>query len=203
MADLNETLKGQVIDSTSGLPLVGATIMLDNTPIGVTDNQGNFNINTLVEGQSLIVSYVGYTSAEYPIDQVNSLAQIALDPSGAASLLPAVTVTPTSQQLVTASAQPAVWLPLAIAGGAIALLSMKKKKVGAIDTKTILIGGGVALAAYLIFSKISTPAPAPVVPVYNPAYLQSAAVNAGNPVAQDITAGAGAASSLITAISML
>ena len=51
----------------SGLPLPGATVVVENTNRGVTtDFDGNFSINAQ-NGEVLIVSYVGYKTAESPL----------------------------------------------------------------------------------------------------------------------------------------
>jgi len=53
------SVNGTVTDE-SGLPLPGATIIVENSNRGVTtDFDGNFTINTQA-GEVLIVSYVGY-----------------------------------------------------------------------------------------------------------------------------------------------
>jgi hypothetical protein len=178
-------LSGTVVDSQTGAALAGATLTLDGTPIGVTDSNGHFDFTTASEGQSLTISYVGYNNNEYPVDMLSSLSQIPMTLSSAATNLAPVTVTPSS---VAVTNKPAAWLPLVLAGGVLVLLGSgkKKKSVGKVDTSTILLAGGAAVALYFI----TRPAPvavAPPVPVYSAAYLQS---NAGNPVAQDISAGA-------------
>jgi len=55
-----KTVKGNVTDDL-GVPLPGATILIENTTQGVTsDFDGNFSINAS-EGDTLIISYVGYS----------------------------------------------------------------------------------------------------------------------------------------------
>ena len=53
-----------VVKDASGEPLIGATVMIKGTSIGVsTDADGAFSINT-EPGNTLVVSYVGYTTRE-------------------------------------------------------------------------------------------------------------------------------------------
>lgn len=69
-----------------------------------------------------------------------------------------------------------------------------------IDTTTLLLIGAAAVGVYLL-TRPTTPTPVYSSAVYNP-YATPAltAANAGNPVAQDVTAGASALSSLSSLI---
>jgi hypothetical protein len=197
-------IQNTVVDANSGAPLAGATIALDGSPIGVTDSNGRFAIDTAASGTTVTVSYVGYTSESYPVDIMPDLAQIQLSVSSVASALPAVTVTPSGNFVSPAAVtnKPAAWLPLVLAGGALFVFSGggKKKKVAGVDTNTILLVGSAAVAMYFFTRPSSVPAYAAPVPAYNPAYLQSIS-NQGNQTAQDISAGGQAASNILTAIS--
>ena len=54
------SIKGTVVD-TEGEPLIGATVQVEGTSVGVsTDIDGNFVIRAAA-GQTLLVSYVGYS----------------------------------------------------------------------------------------------------------------------------------------------
>jgi TonB-linked SusC/RagA family outer membrane protein len=54
-------LTGSVVDETSGLPLIGVTIMIEGTTQGtVTDGNGNFNLTLPSTNNVLKVSYLGY-----------------------------------------------------------------------------------------------------------------------------------------------
>lgn len=56
---------GRVFDKASKEPLIGATVMVDGSTIGtVTDLEGNFVLPVQPMGQTLIISYVGYQSAQ-------------------------------------------------------------------------------------------------------------------------------------------
>jgi TonB-dependent SusC/RagA subfamily outer membrane receptor len=71
---------GTVTDE-SGLPLPGATILVENTNRGVTsDFDGNFSISAS-NGEVLIVSYVGYQSSQITVEP-NANYSISLAPQG-------------------------------------------------------------------------------------------------------------------------
>lgn len=58
------TCKGSVFDKTSKMPLIGVSIMINNTHkvVGRTDENGKFSI-TIPEATKLIFTYVNYTDA--------------------------------------------------------------------------------------------------------------------------------------------
>jgi len=61
-----KTITGIVTDE-SGLPLPGATIVVENTTRGVsTDFDGNYAIDA-AENEVLIISYVGYTDQKITV----------------------------------------------------------------------------------------------------------------------------------------
>ena len=61
-----KTVSGNVTDA-DGLPLPGATVLIENTSRGVaTDFDGNFSIKA-TSGEILVISYVGYTDIKIPI----------------------------------------------------------------------------------------------------------------------------------------
>lgn len=60
-------IKGQVIDSLTGKPLAYVNIWLKGATIGTsTDDQGYFEMDKNSENDTLIVSYLGYNSLEFP-----------------------------------------------------------------------------------------------------------------------------------------
>ncbi len=63
-SDASEEIKGVVVDSRTGKPLVGATVIIDGTDDGaITDARGRFTLKSyddLFENTMLIVSYLGY-----------------------------------------------------------------------------------------------------------------------------------------------
>lgn len=59
---------GKVTDSNTGEPLIGATIMVKGTTIGVTTSiEGTYTINVPDNSATLVFSYVGYTTQEIPV----------------------------------------------------------------------------------------------------------------------------------------
>ncbi|MEM9142080.1 MAG: TonB-dependent receptor [Bacteroidota bacterium] len=68
---LSQTVKGKVIDSETGAPLVGATVQLiSDFSIGsITDGQGYFTLNEVPVGrQSLVCQFLGYE--DYIVSEV-------------------------------------------------------------------------------------------------------------------------------------
>ena len=54
-------IKGQVKDASSGAPLIGVNISVQNTPFGtLTDGLGNYILNLKAGKYSITFSYVGY-----------------------------------------------------------------------------------------------------------------------------------------------
>lgn len=83
-----KTVTGNVTDE-NGLPLPGATIVIENTINGVTsDFDGNYSI-TASEGETLIFSYVGYSNSKIIIGAADNY-DISLQPD---NLLEEVVVT--------------------------------------------------------------------------------------------------------------
>jgi hypothetical protein len=66
-----KSVLGTILDETGG-PLPGATVLVDGTNRGVpTDFDGNFSIQVW-EGETLIVSYVGYADQSIPVGSQDS-----------------------------------------------------------------------------------------------------------------------------------
>ncbi|WP_090224660.1 SusC/RagA family TonB-linked outer membrane protein [Lutibacter maritimus] len=60
----NYEVKGNVVD-TNGSPLPGVTIVVKNTTKGAsTDFDGNFTISNIEKGETLVFSYIGFTTKE-------------------------------------------------------------------------------------------------------------------------------------------
>ncbi|MCY3998563.1 MAG: carboxypeptidase-like regulatory domain-containing protein, partial [Flavobacteriaceae bacterium] len=65
------TVTGTVTDS-DGIPLPGASVVVLETNIGVaTDIDGNFSVEALV-GQTLSISYIGFTTQEVVVGQASN-----------------------------------------------------------------------------------------------------------------------------------
>lgn len=76
----DKTVKGSVIDAESLEPLVGATVQVEGTSIGVITNvDGSFSLSIPDEAQRLNVSYIGFMSQVIPIGN-QSIFEIALQP---------------------------------------------------------------------------------------------------------------------------
>lgn len=108
---VNATVTGQIIDSGSGEPLIGATVTIKGTTNGdVTDANGEFS---LITGQilpfTLVISYVGYNKKEVEIN--DSKVEIKLDPD--TNQLEDVVI---SSRRRTESAQE-VPIPISVIGG--------------------------------------------------------------------------------------
>lgn len=74
-ANRNEYLQasvkiGGIIVDEAGIPIIGANIIEKGTVNGtVTDAEGNFSLDVKDSNAVLVVSYIGYKTAEYPIEQ--------------------------------------------------------------------------------------------------------------------------------------
>ena len=66
-----KSISGTILDETGG-PLPGATVLVEGTNRGVTtDFDGNFSIQAS-EGETLVVSYVGYADQSIPVGSQDS-----------------------------------------------------------------------------------------------------------------------------------
>ena len=58
------TIKGTVVDET-GESVIGATVMVKGTTNGVTTNlDGNYTLNDVPDGATILISYIGYQTVE-------------------------------------------------------------------------------------------------------------------------------------------
>ncbi len=73
-----KTISGTVLSSTDNEPLIGATIQVEGAQGGtITDFEGNFKIEAN-EGQTLVVSYIGYVTKKVKVGGASQL-NITLD----------------------------------------------------------------------------------------------------------------------------
>ena len=73
-----KTISGTVVSSTDNEPLIGATVQLEGVWGGtITDFEGNFKIEAN-EGQTLVVSYIGYITKKVKVGGA-SVLNITLD----------------------------------------------------------------------------------------------------------------------------
>lgn len=76
-AQANTALHGYVQDAQTGEKLIGATVKLINKPIGMSTNRYGFFSLSVITGDSVIVSYVGYQSERIRV-QTDSAEPIAI-----------------------------------------------------------------------------------------------------------------------------
>lgn len=70
-----KTVTGTVSDN-NGVPLPGATVIIENTTQGVSTNfDGNFEIS-VTEGDVLVVSYIGYKTTRVQVGQQNNYSVV-------------------------------------------------------------------------------------------------------------------------------
>lgn len=75
----NRTLRGTVSDA-SRLPLVGASVLIKGTTVGsLTGNDGSFTVEVGPSNDSLLVSYIGYTSQAVSIAGKSSVSITLLE----------------------------------------------------------------------------------------------------------------------------
>jgi len=75
----NYEVKGTVVDS-NGMPLPGVSLVVKNTTKGVsTDFDGNFSIPEIQKGETLVFSYVGFSTKEIVINDANLLTVTLAD----------------------------------------------------------------------------------------------------------------------------
>ncbi len=68
-----KVVTGKVVSATDGEELIGATVQVQGTQTGtVTDFEGNFKINAN-EGQTLVVSYVGFLSKQVKVGAASQM----------------------------------------------------------------------------------------------------------------------------------
>ncbi|OFX87178.1 MAG: TonB-dependent receptor [Bacteroidetes bacterium GWF2_33_16] len=81
--NINQTVRGSIIDIDNKLPLIGATVIIEGTnPIigTTTDVEGNFRLESIPIGRiTLQLSYMGYESKTIPNIIVNSGKEVVLD----------------------------------------------------------------------------------------------------------------------------
>lgn len=83
-------IKGVVYDET-GEPMIGATVQVEGTTVGVsTDLDGNFEIK-VADGQTLVISYIGYTTQKIAVDS-KTPAHLRIDMAENAAVLEDVVV---------------------------------------------------------------------------------------------------------------
>lgn len=79
-AQLTQTVRGQVVDMETKVPLIGATVVLTGGSTGTTtDISGNFSLNNVALGRiSLQFSYLGYEPLQLSELQLTSGKELVL-----------------------------------------------------------------------------------------------------------------------------
>jgi len=73
-------VKGVIIDKSTDFPIIGATVLIKDTSIGITtDFDGNFILPNVPDGATLVFSYLGFVSQELVVN--NNDISIYLEPS--------------------------------------------------------------------------------------------------------------------------
>lgn len=76
-----QTVDGRVVDQTTEEPLHGATILEAGTTNGTsTDSAGEFSLSLVSGDATIVISFVGYRSAEYTLSGFDETLMIGLDP---------------------------------------------------------------------------------------------------------------------------
>lgn len=76
-----KTVQGSVFDE-EGEPLVGATVMIEGTTVGVaTDLEGNFSLLSPKKNPTIVITYVGMQPVKMKLDRANSYLKIVMKPA--------------------------------------------------------------------------------------------------------------------------
>ena len=74
----NKTITGKVIDSKDSSPLIGASVSAKGSTAGsITDINGSFKLSVPESATTIVVSYIGYITKEFPI--TGSVINVTLD----------------------------------------------------------------------------------------------------------------------------
>ena len=74
--------RGIIFDQSTNSPIIGATVIIkDTTKVTTTDFDGNFTLNNVSVGTTLVFSYLGYNSQEIVVDENNNNITVYLEPS--------------------------------------------------------------------------------------------------------------------------
>mgnify|MGYP002239210404 CR=1 FL=1 len=64
------SISGIVTDKKLNEPIIGASVVVKGTSNGcITDLDGNFQLNNVASGSTLVVSYIGYQTQEIPVQK--------------------------------------------------------------------------------------------------------------------------------------
>jgi len=67
-----KTISGTIADASTGEPVIGANVQVKGSSVGtISDENGKFSLAIPDEGKTLVVSYIGFTTIEVPIDRTS------------------------------------------------------------------------------------------------------------------------------------
>lgn len=73
------SISGIVTDKKLNEPIIGASVVVKGTSNGcITDLDGNFQLNNVASGSTLVVSYIGYQTQEIPEQKGKTSYQVTL-----------------------------------------------------------------------------------------------------------------------------
>lgn len=73
------SISGIVTDKKLNEPIIGASVVVKGTSNGcITDLDGNFQLNNVASGSTLVVSYIGYQTQEIPLQKGKTSYQVTL-----------------------------------------------------------------------------------------------------------------------------
>lgn len=73
------SISGIVTDKKLNDPIIGASVVVKGTSNGcITDLDGNFQLNNVASGSTLVVSYIGYQTQEIPVQKGKTSYQVTL-----------------------------------------------------------------------------------------------------------------------------
>ena len=73
------SISGIVTDKKLNEPIIGASVVVKGTNNGcITDLDGNFQLNNVASGSTLVVSYIGYQTQEIPVQKGKTSYQVTL-----------------------------------------------------------------------------------------------------------------------------
>jgi hypothetical protein len=166
-----------VIDASTGKPLLGAQVLVDGAFEGMTDPSGNIIIAALNGSEELTVQYTGYATVQVGdsgfIHSSDGTGQVALAPNSTNAITPSYATSPAPRPGLSAPAAQAIPLPTiltpetldtqaivttapgpnylligaAVVGGILLLKGGKKKSVGKISNKQ---GAAIALGVVAV-----------------------------------------------------
>jgi len=74
------TVTGQLTEAGNGEPVIGATIMIQETSEGsISDLDGKFSLSNVPPNATLIIQMIGYKTTKYQVSQNNEIINLAIE----------------------------------------------------------------------------------------------------------------------------